>query len=141
MNLGEDRRGGFDAPTDGPTDDLQIGRAEFVSEFLEGGLNGIAKSIVVLEQVAAHIAAEGCGGLHEPAIALPGLRVEQLPLFLLGDALAGGSVVLLVLLIAFAPLRQPLFHFRSAGGEVCQQSIAELIVDGGADLLVAGSEA
>ena len=53
VHLGDDGRGGFDAPTHGSENLLEVGGGEFDACLLERGIHAVAEDVVVLEERVA----------------------------------------------------------------------------------------
>ena len=142
VDLGDDGRGGLDAPAHGVEDLLEVGGGELDVDLLERGVHAVAEDVVVLEQVVAECLAQLRGGFDEAAVALPGLGIEQLLFLLLGQALLGAAALLVVaFVLVAAPVGQALLQRGGDLGEVREELVAELVVERGAQVLVAGGEA
>lgn len=82
VDFGENGRGGFDAPAHGAEDEFSVGGGELNAAGLESGVHALAEGVVVLEQAVPKVRTQCIGSFDELGVALPGLRVEKLLLFL-----------------------------------------------------------
>ncbi len=142
VHLGDDGRRGLDAPAHGLEDLLQVGSGELDVGLLERGVDAVAEDVVVLEERVAQRLAQLRGDFDKAAVALPGLGVEQLLFLLLGQALLGAaSLFVVAFVLVAAPVGQALLQRGGDLGEIGEELVAELLVERGAQVFVAGGEA
>ncbi len=133
----DDWRGGFIAPTDGGDDLLELGSGELDAEGFQGALHLFEKEIVVGEEVSAEGVAQFGGCFHQHGVPFPCARIEQFLFLLFGEAGGTGAGVFLgVVLVGFSPIIEEFFEFLAHGDEVLEEGVAELVVQGGADVLL-----
>ncbi len=132
VDLGDDGGRGLVAPAHGLEEPLAVGGRELDPRRPEYGRHPVTEDVVVREEPVPQLATQPGGGLDQAAVAGPGLGVEQ-PL-----ALVFGQALLLALV---RPVRQVRRHGAGHSVEIPEQVVAELLVERGAQVLVAGGEA
>ena len=141
VDLGDDRRRRLDPPADGPEEELQSAAGSLMSAFLSAASTRSRKKLWSSKSVSPS-ASRSRGDLDKAAVALPGSGVEQFLFLLLGQALLRAAVLFVFsLLLVAAPVGQALFQGLGDTGEVCEEGVAELVVERGAQIFVAGGEA
>jgi len=141
VGLGDDGRRGLHAPTHGLKDLLQVGSGEFDFQFAERGVHAVAEDVVVRKQRVPQRGAQLGGNFDEAAVALPGDWVPEFALLLFWQAFCGRFVGRLGRVRLVGPVGQKLLDLAGDGAEARKQLVAQLLVERGADVLVAGGEA
>lgn len=142
MHFGENRRSGLDAPAHGSGNLLEVGGGELEICLIERGIHAVAEDVVVLEERVAQRLAQHRGDFDKAAVAFPSPGVEQFLSLLFGQSFprAAALVVIGFVLVA-APVSQTLLQRRRDLGELVEEFVTELLVEGGAQVFVAGGEA
>ena len=142
VHLGDDRRRGLDAPAHGPEDLLQFGGGELDVELLERGVHAVAEDVVVLEELVAECLRAASWRLRRAGRRAPRSWRRAASSSSSREALLrAAALFLVVLVLVAAPFGQALLQRGGDLGEVGEELVAELFVERGADVLVAGGEA